>query len=77
MSMDNSRPAKRMMSTISKYSEEAEDDEIRSGNLCEINEFGGNVERVKMRMRVGERERRREKGRVREKGDGKARMSKR
>lgn len=43
MSMDNSRPAKRMMSTISKYSEEAEEDEIRSGNLCETNEFGGNV----------------------------------
>lgn len=39
MSMDNSRPAKRMMSTISKHSEEAEEDEIRSGNLCEINEW--------------------------------------
>lgn len=41
MSMDNIRPAKRMMSTISNHSEEpeeAEEDEIRSGNLCEINE---------------------------------------
>lgn len=42
MSMDNSRPAKRVMSTISNHSEEpeeAEEDEIRSGNLCEINEL--------------------------------------
>lgn len=31
--MDNSRPVKRIMSTISKHSEEAEDDEICSGNL--------------------------------------------
>lgn len=30
---DNSRPVKRIMSTISKHSEEAEDDEICSGNL--------------------------------------------
>lgn len=31
--MENSRTAKRIMSTISKHSEEAEDDEICSGNL--------------------------------------------
>lgn len=39
MSMDNSRTAKRIMSTISKHSEEMEEDEICSGNLCKINEF--------------------------------------
>lgn len=31
--LENSRPVKRIMSTISKHSEEAEDDEICSGNL--------------------------------------------
>lgn len=36
--MENSRPVKRIMSTISKHSEEAEDDEICSGNLWIINE---------------------------------------
>lgn len=35
---DNSKPVKRIMSTISKHSEEAEDDEICSGNLWIINE---------------------------------------
>lgn len=39
--MDNSRPVKRIMSTISKHSEEAEDDEICSGNLWIINEHFG------------------------------------
>lgn len=36
--LENSRPVKRIMSTISKHSEEAEDDEICSGNLWIINE---------------------------------------
>lgn len=40
MTTDNSKPVKRIMSTISKHSEEAdaEDDEICSGNLWKIND---------------------------------------
>lgn len=38
MAADNSKPVKRIMSTISKHSEEAEDDEICSGNLWKIND---------------------------------------